>query len=121
MKLARLPGCVVLEVGIALSFVGCTGNNPDQIRQKTAQATETMRHDAKAVAEGVKEGITSDKTVNINKASRDELLKLPGLTGIEADRIVAERPFHDTHELVRRRILSNNEYDKVKDRIIAGQ
>ena len=111
---------------LVASVVGCTntGDNPDQIRQRTAEATETMRRDTKAVVEGVKEGMSADqteaKTVNINKASREDLLSLPGITDRDADRITADRPFADAHDLVRRRVLSQAEFDKIRDRVIAG-
>jgi competence protein ComEA len=111
---------------LVASVVGCTntGDNPDQIRQRTAEATETMRRDTKAVVEGVKEGMSADqteaKTVNINKASREDLLSLPGITDRDADRIIADRPFADAHDLVRRRVLSQAEFDKIRDRVIAG-
>ena len=39
-----------------------------------------MRRDAKAVAESVKEGMSSDKAININKAAHEDLLSLPGPT-----------------------------------------
>ena len=83
---------------LALPLAGstaCTSNkdNPDEIRQRTAAATETIRRDAKAVAEGVKEGMGREKTININKASREDLLGLPGLTEREADPTLAEGPF----------------------------
>jgi DNA uptake protein ComE-like DNA-binding protein len=101
---------------------GCAPNqSPDQIREKTAQATSEVTRDAKAMAEGVKEGLSRDKTINLNKASKDDLLSLPGITDHEADRIVAQRPYSSTHELVSRRIVSQEEYDKIKDRIIASQ
>jgi competence protein ComEA len=112
---------------LASSFVlltACTNqqDNPDEIRRRTAEATETMRRDTKAVVEGVKEGMGRDnKAVNINKASREDLLSLPGLTEREADRIIADRPFDDTHDLVRRRIVSEAEYDKIHDRVIADR
>jgi competence protein ComEA len=111
---------------LVASVVGCTntGDNPDQIRQRTAEATETMRRDTKAVVEGVKEGMSADqieaKTVNINKASREDLLSLPGITDRDADRIIADRPFADAPDLVRRRVLSQAEFDKIRDRVIAG-
>jgi DNA uptake protein ComE-like DNA-binding protein len=98
----------------------CSKDNPDEIRQRTAEATATMKRDAKAVAEGVKEGMSRDKTLNINKASREDLLTLPGITERQADRIIAERPFDNAHDLVTRRVLSQKEYDKIRDRIIAG-
>jgi competence protein ComEA len=95
-------------------------DNPDEIRQRAAAATETMKHDAHAIAEGVKEGMGRDKTVNINKASREDLLGLPGVTEHQADRIIAGRPFDNAHQLVTRRVLTEAQYAKVRDRVIAG-
>jgi competence protein ComEA len=104
------------------AITACTSkDNPDEIRQRTAQATEAIRRDAKAVAEGVKEGIASDKSININSASRQDLLKLPGMTQRDADRIIAERPFKNSHELVARHIISEAEYDNIRDRVIADR
>jgi DNA uptake protein ComE-like DNA-binding protein len=123
MKASYLRSMCFAPLALLLaSASSCTTNkdNPDEIRERTAQATETMRRDAKAVAEGVKEGMSSDKAININNASREDLLNLPGLTDHEVDRIIAERPFKDAHELVARRIIPEAEYDKISDRIIAG-
>jgi len=113
----------VSVIALALIFASITActtkDNPDQIRQRTAEATETMRRDAKAIAEGVKEGMSSDKAININNATREDLLNLPGMTERDADRIIAERPFKSAHELVARHVISESEYDKISDRIIA--
>ena len=78
-----------------------------------------MRRDAQAVAEGVKEGMGHQQAININRASREDLLTLPGVTEREADRIIADRPFADTHELVTRHAISDAEYDRIRDRITA--
>ena len=119
-----LTSSLTLASIILTSMAGltaCNGkDNPDEIRQRTAEATATMKRDAKAVAEGVKEGMSRDKTVNINKASREDLLTLPGITEHLADRIVAARPFNDAHDLVTRRVLSQEEYEKIRARVIAG-
>ena len=106
---------------LVASLAACTNakDNPDEIRQRTADATAAMRRDTKAVVEGVKEGMGRDKTVNINKASREDLLGLPGVTEREADRIIASRPFDDAHDLVRRHVVSEAEYARISDRIIA--
>jgi DNA uptake protein ComE-like DNA-binding protein len=115
----------LLLVALAVPLVGITAcsnkDNPDEIRRQTAAATETMRRDTKAVVEGVKEGMHSDKAVDINTASREDLLNLPGMTERDADRIIAERPFKNAHELVARRVIPQSEYDKISDRIIAGR
>jgi len=103
-------------------IVACnSGETPDQIRQRTAQATETMRRDTKAVVEGVKEGMGHDGPVDINKASRGQLLTLPDLTEREADRIIADRPFANADDLVKRRIITPSEFDRIRDRVIAGR
>ena len=100
-------------------FLACTQNqSPDQLREKTAEATETMKRDTKAVAEGVKEGLSSKGTVDLNKGSKDDLSNLPGISGPKADRIIAERPYANTHQLVSRHILSETEYAQIQDRVI---
>jgi DNA uptake protein ComE-like DNA-binding protein len=122
MKRMNLRSALLIALALVLaSITACTTkDNPDQIRQRTAEATETMRRDAKAVAEGVKEGMSSDKAININNASREDLLNLSGMTERDADRIIAERPFKNARELVARHVISESEYDKISDRIIAG-
>jgi DNA uptake protein ComE-like DNA-binding protein len=102
------------------NFACSNKDNPDEIRRQTAKATETMRRDTKAVVEGVKEGMHSDKSIDINTASKEDLLNLPGMTEREADRIIAERPFKNAHDLVVRHLIPQAEYDKISDRIIAG-
>ena len=112
---------LVVSALLLAGLTACmTKDNPDEIRQRTADATATMKRDAKAVAEGVKEGLGREKTININKASREDLLSLPGLTEHQADRIIAQRPFTNAHDLVTRHVLSEEQYAKVRDRVIAG-
>lgn len=123
MKPSHLRSIWFAVLGLLLAAgASCTGNqNPDEIRRRTAEATATARRDTQAVVEGVKEGMGRQSAVNINKASREDLLALPGVTEREADRIIAERPFADTHDLVRRRVLSEDEYSRIRDRIIADR
>ena len=105
-----------------VTCVACSPNqSPDQLRQQTAQATETLKRDTKAVAEGVREGLSSKKTIDLNKASKDDLLSLPGITAPRADRIMAERPYASTHQLVSRRVLSEQEYSQLQDRVTVTQ
>jgi competence protein ComEA len=125
MQVSNFRAATVLLLALPLAgIIACTDHrdNPDEIRRRTAEATETMRRDAKAVAEGVREGMQSDhKAVDINRASREDLLKLPDLTEHEADRIIAGRPFQDAHDLVTHRVIPQSEYDKIRDQVIAGR
>lgn len=109
--------------GLALlSLVACGPNQtPDQIRQKTAQETAAIKRDTKAVAEGIKDGLSNKTSVDLNKASKAELSDLPGVTDTQAGRIIAERPYANTHQLVTRRILSEDEYAKIQDRVVVAR
>ena len=72
------------------------------------------------MAEGVKEGLASHSktSVDLNRASKDDLLSLPGITGQKADRIIAERPYADGHQLVTRHVVSEDEYGQIQDRVV---
>jgi DNA uptake protein ComE-like DNA-binding protein len=117
----RCSWLIVVALLFAVIIACTTSDNPDQIRQRTAEATATMKRDTKAVVEGVKEGLGGQKTINLNKASREDLLSLPGVTERQADRIIADRPFADAHDLVKRRVLSEAEYAKISDRVTADR
>jgi DNA uptake protein ComE-like DNA-binding protein len=100
--------------------MSCSPNqNPDELRQKTAKTTAELKNDAKAVAQGVREGLSNGKTVDINSATQEELVQLPGITDQRASRIIQNRPYDDPHQLVSRRILSQDEYDRIKNRVVA--
>jgi competence protein ComEA len=113
---------LVLSSGTVF-FSGCTAcntkpSNPNQVREKTAEATAELKDDAKAVAQGIKEGWsrpTSEKPLNLNTASKAQLRSLPGITDDDADRIIAGRPYSSEHELLDRRIVSREEYRKIAD------
>jgi competence protein ComEA len=107
-------------IAVFSSLVACTQKqSPEEIRQKTAQATAEAKEDTKAVAQGIREGLTSNKQIDLNTASKDQLLTLPGLTNAEADHILAARPFHDPGELVTRHIVTGSEYDRISNRVTA--
>ncbi|HET7441769.1 MAG TPA: helix-hairpin-helix domain-containing protein [Terriglobales bacterium] len=120
MRLAFL-GCV-LTVSIVL--IGCFSNQketPDQIRQKTAEATSELKQDSKAVAQGIRDGLRQDKRIDLNHASKNQIMTLPGVTSGLADRIIAERPYKDPEQLVSRRILSQDQYEQIKERVSVTQ
>jgi competence protein ComEA len=57
--------------------------------------------------------------VDINHASLEELLKVPGMTRSWAARIVRFRPYHAKNDLLDRGIVSSQVYDRIKDYVIA--
>jgi DNA uptake protein ComE-like DNA-binding protein len=117
---SALPAIFGSVLGLFL-MAGCTSQqqNPDGLREKTAQATATLKTDAKAVAEGVREGLNRDKPLDLNQATKEQLLTLPGITNVRADRVLAGRPYAKSQDLVSRHILTDAEYDRIKARITA--
>jgi len=103
---------------VIVALTACSPNqSPDEIRERTARDTAALKRDTKAVAQGIKDGLTQRKSVDLNRASRDELGGLPGVDSRTADRIIAERPYASTHQLVSRHVLSQVEYSRIQDHI----
>lgn len=59
--------------------------------------------------------------VDINSASKDDLMKLNGITDETAEKIIAGRPYKSKAELLKKSILTKAEYAKVRTHVIAKQ
>jgi DNA uptake protein ComE-like DNA-binding protein len=57
--------------------------------------------------------------VDINHASVDELLRVPGMTRTWAGRIARFRPYHSKQDLLDRGVVNSAVYDRIKDYVIA--
>jgi competence protein ComEA len=57
--------------------------------------------------------------VDINHASIEELLKVPGMTASWAGRIVRFRPYRTKQDLLDRGVLPSDVYDRIRDYVIA--
>jgi DNA uptake protein ComE-like DNA-binding protein len=62
---------------------------------------------------------TPEERTDINHASLDELLKVPGMTQSWAGRIVRFRPYHSKQDLVERGVVTSQVYSRIKDSVIA--
>lgn len=126
-----------------LWMAGCTGRESDQQIQDQAQrATEQAKVDARKaaaeakiaaanatreandVAKGVRRGLHhgpdgGPDAVNINSASHADLETLPGVSAALAHRIAANRPYDTPHDLVRKHIVTQAEYDRISSQIVA--
>ena len=55
--------------------------------------------------------------IDLNSASRDDLMSLDGIGEVRADAIIRARPFRAKSELVERRLIPEALYDKIADKV----
>ena len=73
--------------------------------------------------EGVAAGATGSSggqtaKVNINTASQAELEALPGIGAVTASKIISNRPYQQTGELLSKKVVGKSVYDKLKDSLV---
>ena len=61
----------------------------------------------------------AEARVDINHASVDELMKVPGMTETWAARIVRFRPYRTKQDLLDEGVVTSAVYDRIKDYVIA--
>jgi radical SAM superfamily enzyme with C-terminal helix-hairpin-helix motif len=119
MAFLRLwPSAAILLLTV---LTACTQQqqNSREVREKTAEATAEAKSDVKAVAEGIREGWNRNQPLDLNTASRDQLMSLPGMNAHDADRVIAGRPYDSASDLQTRHIVSKSEYDRIADQVTA--
>jgi DNA uptake protein ComE-like DNA-binding protein len=57
--------------------------------------------------------------IDINSASRDDLMSLDGIGEVRADAIIRARPFKAKTDLVERRLIPESVYEKIADKVMA--
>lgn len=96
----------------------------DQTKGAAQSATSATENAAKDVGSATTSGTeaASDKVtrkVDINSASKEDLMKIHGIDDATSDKIIAGRPYKSRRDLLSRNIVDQATYNKIHTRIIA--
>ena len=100
----------------ALSFAQATKKSDQKATSKQA-TTDTSKSTTKTDTSKTAPASQMD----INSAGAADLEKLPGIGPATSAKIIAGRPYKTKRDLVTKKIVSQSEYDKISDNIIAKQ
>jgi competence protein ComEA len=108
--MSKKPVSRVLLVLFALALI--TGIS---VSQGAAQASSGSKSSTSIMT------ASSADLVDINSATKDQLDALPGIGAAYSQKIIDGRPYAKKTDLVRKKVIPQATYNKIKDMIIAKQ
>lgn len=115
MTLGKLLAGALVAVGLFLLPAPSTA----QTGTAPATAPATSKGAKKAPADAKAD--TKGGLIDLNSASRDELMTLKGVGDATADKIIANRPYRAKTDLLNKKIVNSKVYEDMRDKVIARQ
>jgi len=94
-----------------------TDEQYEKVRLRISTKIEKREHEGTVSGSEDHRTVPVVKRLNLNEASREDLMALPGIDAATADRIIAGRPWGSGQELVNKGVLTSEQYDKIHLRI----
>ena len=63
---------------------------------------------------------TATKKVDVNRASLEEICRLPGIAKESGQKIIKHRPYRRLDDLVSRRVLSKKQFARIREYVSVG-
>jgi DNA uptake protein ComE-like DNA-binding protein len=112
-SLARLSAfALALALTSSLVYAQSTGT-----AQGKGKANATSTTDTKSMTKAD----TSAELADLNSATKEELEALPGIGTTYSQKIIDNRPYKAKTDLVRKKVIPQATYNKIKDKVIAKQ
>jgi competence protein ComEA len=118
MKFTRKFLMLVTMVGL-LSMFSFGQAASTTTTKKDSSKSSTMASDKKSDTKASDKKAAKASMVDINSATKDELVALPGIGDAYAQKIIDGRPYSNKAQLVSKKIVPKATYDQVKSQIVA--
>jgi DNA uptake protein ComE-like DNA-binding protein len=107
-RIVRFAVPLALVVALAGSALAASTGTSTRAARSTSLSTKSM---PKAAV----------MKVDLNSATREQLMSLPGIGDAIADKIIAARPFKAKNELLSKGLVNKAQYAKLAPHVIAKQ
>jgi DNA uptake protein ComE-like DNA-binding protein len=114
MKLSLLKSVLASGLFLAAGLAMAQDSQPETPKPVRSRTAAGRAEKAKAKAK------PAVNQVDLNRASKEDLKKLPGITDALADKIIAGRPYLTKSRLVTQKVVSDGIYLGIKDKVTAG-